>query len=184
MKGIINREERGIFKMEEKKKEIYLTDFMDKHIELLINWLHVPHVKKWFSHTEDWIAEVNKRNREYNWIKHYIIYLNEIPIGFCQYYPYWKSGEDWNGTIPKKGTYSVDYMIGEKQFLYQGYGRRTVKLLNQMIRENSDAERIIVQPEKENIASQKTLLSAGYCYDTKNELYIYKIKNRKRDETS
>lgn len=44
--------------------------------------------------------------------------------------------------------------------------------LNNIIFETTDAERIIVQPEKENHASCNTLLAAGYVYDEENELYI------------
>jgi len=63
---------------------------------LFINWLGSEHIKQWYSPVEDWIAECKQRANEYAWIQHYIILADEAPIGFCQYYPYWRSGEDWN----------------------------------------------------------------------------------------
>lgn len=151
---------------------IQLRPFTDANMPLFIRWLDNDHVKQWYSPVEEWIDEVSKRAEEYSWIQHFIIFAEDVPIGFCQFYPYWRSGENWNGSIPVEETYSVDYFIGDVKFLHKGCASKALKLLNSIIFRRSDARRIIVQPEKDNDASQKTLLSAGYSYDKNNELYI------------
>ncbi|MCB8818028.1 GNAT family N-acetyltransferase [Desulfosporosinus shakirovi] len=72
---------------------IQLRPFMDSDLPLFVNWLHSEHIQRWYAPVEAWIEEVSKRESEYNWIRHYIILSKETSIGFCQYYPYWKSGE-------------------------------------------------------------------------------------------
>ena len=151
---------------------IQLKSFTDGDMPLFIQWLSCDYIKKWYAPIEDWIDEVSKRKEEYCWIKHYIIFFNEIPIGFCQYYPYWKSGENWNGSIATNETYSVDYFIGNTDYLRKGCACEALKRLNSIILSLPDGKRIIAQPDSENRASQKTLLSAGYCYDEENHLFI------------
>ncbi len=154
---------------------IQLEPFTADDISLFIDWISRDRIKQWYSPVEDWIDEVTKREAEYSWIQHYIIYADKTPIGFCQYYPYWKSGEDWNGNIPVKGTYSVDYLIGETEFLRKGYASKALRLLNSIICTLPDATRIIVQPDSDNLASCKTLLAAGYTYDEENHVYILSL---------
>ena len=70
------------------------------------------------------------------------------------------------------GSYSLDYLIGEPSFLRKGYAGRALRLLCRRVFTCPDAARIIVQPEPENYASCKTLLSAGFRYDEPNRLYL------------
>lgn len=153
-------------------KSIYLKKFKDEHMALFFQWLNAGHVKLWFSHPQAWLDEVRGRHAEYDWIQHYIIFCDETPIGFCQFYQYWKSGEDWHSNIPLEGTYSIDYLIGEQGYLHKGHATRAIQLLNHQIDKQADAKRIIVKPDDENQLSQRTLLSAGFAYDAKNKLFI------------
>ncbi len=157
---------------EEKHMTIRLKPLTDADVPLFMAWLGCDRIKKWYSPTEDWIDEVSKRDSEYSWIHHYMIFADDTPIGFCQYYPYWKSGEDWHGRIPVAGTYSVDYLIGDDAFLRKGCARKALRRLSAIVFAHDDAERIIAQPDRDNEASRKTLLSAGYAYDGGNAVYI------------
>ena len=74
--------------------------------------------------------------------------------------------------VTAEATYSVDYFIGKVDFLRKGCACKALKLLNSIIFTESDARRIIAQPEADNHASQRTLLSAGYSYDEENKLFI------------
>lgn len=161
--------------MKDKETSLRLEKFKDQDIPMLTEWLGAEHIKPWFTDPQAWLKEVRERNGEYDWIRHYIIYRGSAPIGFCQYYPYWKSGEDWHGNIPVEGTYSIDYLIGEVKNLQKGYAGAAVRLLSKLIAEEKDAKRIIVQPETDNHASRNTLLSAGYSYDMANGLFLLEI---------
>lgn len=161
--------------MKAKETPLRLKKFTDQDIPLLTEWLGAEHIKPWFTDPQAWLDEVREREGEYSWIRHYIICGDRGSIGFCQYYPYWKSGEDWHGNIPVEGTYSIDYLIGEVENLKKGYASAAVRLLGELIAEEKDAKRIIVQPETDNHASRNTLLSAGYSYDTANGLFLLEI---------
>lgn len=167
------QKENGLMKA--KETPLRLKKFTDQDIPLLTEWLGAEHIKPWFTDPQAWLDEVREREREYSWIHHYIICGDRGSIGFCQYYPYWKSGEDWHGNIPVEGTYSIDYLIGEVENLKKGYASAAVRLLGELIAEERDAKRIIVQPETDNHASRNTLLSAGYSYDTANGLFLLEI---------
>ena len=144
----------------------------DNDVTLFKKWVYQDYIAKWYEHPLDWIDEIENRQGKFNWIHHFIVRNDEKDIGFCQFYAYKKGGENWHGQIELEGTYSIDYMIGERDFLNKGLGKEIIKLLIKKIGAMPDAERIIAQPEPDNKASCGTLISAGFIYDTKNQLYI------------
>lgn len=169
-----------------KNQRINIRSFEETDIILFQKWLMEPHVAKYYHDPSDWLDEVVKRETEFSWITHCIVEQGGIPFGFCQYYPYEKSifyGENWHGSVPIMNTYSIDYMIGELSYIGKGYGREIVLELVKRIFEIPNAERIIVQPEVDNLPSCRTLLSAGFHYDKDNQLYLYQ-KNKETGEKS
>ena len=165
--------ERAQLEQEDMKMEkIQLRIFQDQDLKLLKEWLKQDYILTWYSEPEDWIKEVEERHGTFHWINHFIVDSGEESIGFCQYYPFHNSGETWNGNISKEGTYSIDYLIGKREYLGKGLGCQIVCLLTEKIFEREDAKRVIVQPEPENDASCNTLLSAGYEYEEENKLYL------------
>lgn len=157
-------------------ESVVLRSFADDDMEIFKKWLSTPHVSAWYHDTQDWIDEVEKRHDEYKWINHYIVMCDEKPVGFCQYYEYKLSGEEWHGDIELEGTYSIDYLIGEADYLKKGIGRRIVLELILLIRRENNAKRIIVQPEADNSASCATLSSAGFTlHDADNNVYLLEL---------
>lgn len=152
---------------------IKLRVFRDDDILLLRKWLYEKHVSKWYEHPLDWIEEVEKRESNFSWIHHYIVEYNDVAIGFCQHYEYCNSGEEWHGDIEIDGTYSIDYLIGESEYLKRGFGKVIINELLNIVGSISNAKRIIVQPDSENTASCNTLLSSGFNFDESNKLYLY-----------
>ncbi len=151
--------------------QVILRSFGDDDVALFKQWLYLPHVAKWYHDPLDWIDEIEKRNSDYVWLHHFIALVDEKPIGFCQYYEYCNSGEDWHGNAEIEGTYSIDYMIGDSAYLAKGYGKAMIRLLIEMIKSVESAASIIVQPEQENKPSCNTLLSCGFYFDEANEIY-------------
>ncbi len=149
-----------------------LCTIEDKDIPLLEKWLNKDYVIKWYVEPEAWLHEVKERFNEFKFVSHYIVTLNEKPIGFCQYYTCSDAGEDWYGDITLNGTYSIDYLIGEEEYLGKGFGKSIVYLLTQKIFSLSNAKKIIAKPEFDNKASCNTLLSNGFIYDQRNMLYL------------
>lgn len=156
--------------------ELILREIMDKDVPLFKQWLYLPHVSKWYHDPLDWIEEVEKRNSDFVWLHHYIVETNGYTIGFCQYYEYHNSEEVWHGDVEVEGTYSIDYMIGESDYLKKGLGKAIIKELITKVSSIANAKRIIVQPEPENAASCKTLLSCGFRFDEVNGIYLLNIE--------
>ncbi|WP_206459282.1 GNAT family N-acetyltransferase [Anaerovorax sp. IOR16] len=151
---------------------VMLRALNDNDIALFKKWLYTPHVAAWYHDPLDWIDEIEKRNSNFTWLNHFIVEYKDKPIGFCQYYEYFNSGETWHGNIEVSGTYSIDYMIGEIEYLGKGFGKQIIGALIGKIKIHENAKRVIVQPEPENKASCKTLLSCGFEFDSENEIYI------------
>ena len=153
-------------------KELNLKKFQDEDIQLFENWLRQDFILKWYHEPEEWLREAKEYQGEFHWISRFIVMDEETPMGFCQFYKYEDGKETWNGTIPLEGTYSIDYLIGEKEYIGKGCGRQIINLLIEKIFRETEGERIIAQPEPENAASCRTLLSCGFSFDEKNQLYI------------
>jgi len=153
---------------------IELHNFTDEDIKLFEQWINKDYIKKWYGNLNDWIYEVNNRNGEFNFIKHFIVKSNDQKVGFCQYYDCYHAQEEWYKINNQKEKYSIDYLIGEEEYLNKGYGKIIIKKLIEKIKTEGGKE-IIVQPELENKASNGVLLANGFIYDENNEYYYLKI---------
>ncbi|MGI5897291.1 MAG: GNAT family N-acetyltransferase [Oscillospiraceae bacterium] len=161
--------------------ELYLRRFEDRDLPLLKHWLQCAHVRRWFEHPGAWLDEVRQRTGRYCWIHHFIAVYQQRAVGFCQYYRYSQSGEDWQGNVPLEGTYSVDYLLGEPALLGRGLGRQMVQALIEAVGCEPDARRIIVQPDPENLRSCNTLRAAGFALDLQNRLYRLELSEGRRN---
>jgi len=159
-----------------KIKQIKLRPFAGEDMERFAGWLKKEHVSCWYSPAENWLDELKHRNDAYSWIHHFIAEADGVPMGFCQYYDYALGGETWHNGTDISDTYSIDYLIGEEEFLGKKLAPKMIRALEEKIWKETSAQKIIVQPEKENRISRRTLLSAGYCYDEIDDLFV-KEKN-------
>ncbi len=146
--------------------KLHLRPIEDADLSLLNVWLHKPYILKWYEDPDAWLDEIRQRNGPFTFIHHFIVMKGSQPIGFCQYYDCYDAGEDWYSVHTCRETYSIDYLIGEEVHLGTGNGKRIIQLLIDAIRTHTQAKEIIVQPEEENQASCKTLVSCGFVFDT------------------
>ena len=135
-----------------------LRPLTDDDLPLLRHWLEKPHVRTWFEHPDHWLREARQRRTEFAWIRHFIALCGQTPVGFCQYYPYARGGENWHGSVPVDGSYSIDYLVGDETSLRRGLGARMVLALIRILRDVPDAPRVSVRPDP--------------AYDADNQLFI------------
>lgn len=152
---------------------IKLREVDRKYLQRLKSWLEKDYIKKWLGDFAEWIKEIE----DFTWINHYIVILNNKPIEFCQYYDCYNGSEieDWYKVKNLNEVFSIDYFIGESDYLNKGYGKKIVDALLKVIINNESPKKIIVQPEKDNIISCKVLIANGFNYDEKLQYYIKKI---------
>jgi RimJ/RimL family protein N-acetyltransferase len=137
-------------------------------------WLYSEHVAPWYERPQDWLGEINNRHSEFSFITHMIAEIDGNPIGFCQYYDcyYSREYENWGIDIAAPGEiYSIDYLIGEPEYLRRGFGKTIICSLLEILK-NLGAETIIVSTDENNEASNRSLLTNGFM---KSEGY-YSLK--------
>lgn len=162
-----------------KEDMIQLRKMEQNDLHIFKKWLYTPHVARWYHDPLDWIHEVEEQDSKFCWIHHFIVEHKGQPIGFCQYYACKDSDELWEGYTALGGSYSIDYMIGESNYLRNGFGKMIVAELTNRIALHSDAKRIVVQPESENKASCGLLLSCGFVLDMEKEIYVKLLQTGK-----
>lgn len=157
--------------------DLRLRSLEDSDLPILTQWLYTKHVSPWYQNPDEWLDEISNRHSLYRFIHHYIVMLQDIPIGFCQYYDCYFAKEDWYTVSAPSTLFSIDYLIGDISHLHKGYGRQIVRTLTQKIKDHESFVTIIVRPEPDNIASINTVRSAGYRYDAAKDYYYYSPNN-------
>ena len=157
---------------------IGLRPLTDEDVNLFLGWLDKEYVYKWMcpkgeEHRQDWLNEINDRNGKYSFIKHFIVYFDDVKIGFCQYLDCFYAPEYYGATLEKSFAYGIGYLIGEEKYLNKGIGKIIIKMLEEKIIEIGGKE-IVADPSPENTASVKTLLSNGFV-KVKDDDYRKKI---------
>lgn len=147
--------------------QLTLRPLFDGDTALLERWLHAGHVKPWYEHPADWLREVAGRRGAFRFITHLIAEVNGAPVGFCQYYDCYdaREYEDWGMENPVPGeAFSIDYLIGEPEYLRRGYARAMVEQLLERLR-GIGAKTVVVQPDEANTASRRLLEACGFVFD-------------------
>lgn len=151
----------------------------DSDIPFIEIWLNKEHVKRWYEILDlgitinDWISEIKEHKGEFQWITYLIVLWQDRPIGLCQYYKCVDSSDEDFGTLPLTGSYGIDYLIGEESYLGKGLGKGIITLLVDKIFSLQDAQRVTADIDKNNKASEKTLLSCGFkLLDTGSSRYV------------
>ena len=150
----------------------------DADAQWLERRLNEPHVLEWFHEPDGWLDEFEKRGGDFAFITHLIAELDDEPFGYCQFYPFSEGGEEWYKSEDIEGVYSIDYMIGEPQYLKKGLGRQMIKALVGKIKELPGARRIVAQPEAGNAPSRAALLASGFAYEGESDVFIYELSTR------
>ena len=150
-------------------EKITLKPLLNSDINLFAKWLDKDYIYKWFcpegeSHREAWLSEVKNENGKYNHIKHFIVNYKDVKIGYCLFADIYfepKSKENYGKNIDKNTVFEIGYLIGEEEYLNRGIGKIIIKKLEEKIIE-IDGKEMVADPDEENIASIKILLSNGF----------------------
>lgn len=146
---------------------LLLRPIEDSDIIKMERWLNKDRIRMWYDDPSDWLEEIRERNGAFSFLKHFIIVYQGKEIVFCQYYKCPDGDSEWDGD----GSYSIDYLIGEDDFLHKGFGKAAVSLLIAKVFSHYDAIQIIVSPDEGNTASKRTLLSNGFIFNKEKGKY-------------
>lgn len=158
------------FMMKRCPSQMTLRPLFDGDISLMERWLYIPHVAQWYKHPDHWLNELRERRGEFSFLTHFIAEFEGVPIGFCQYYDtffaqdYEVWNEEWHINDKQGKIFSIDYFIGEPSYLRRGFGKEMIAQMLDMLR-NSGAQTVIVEPERENTASNRVLEVNGFLWN-------------------
>lgn len=156
--------------------ELKIRSFEDNDLPLMQKWLATPHVATWYEQPDQWLHEIENRHSEFAFLTHLIAEVDAVSIGFCQYYDcyYTRHLEDWGQELPVPGeVFSIDYLIGEPEYLRQGYAKKMIQQMLGMI-QKVGAKQVIVDPDENNTASNRLLESCGFAHN--GNCYILDIE--------
>ena len=109
--------------------------------------------------------EVENTDGKYDHFKHFIVYYDDVKIGYCLYFDvYFEQAylqENYGITVDKNSVYEIGYLIGEEEYLNKGIGKIIIKKLEEKIIETGGKE-ILADPNPKNIPSINVLLSNGF----------------------
>lgn len=153
-----------------------MDDIYDYHYDSF----EIDVLDQWLNKAREYIEQDNWKEailiakaclEEYAFLRHYIVYVENKPVGFGQWYDCFDAKEDWYTVERPDEIFSIDYFIGEEEYLRKGYGKAIVKELINMIKQWQLDAQIVVQPDLENIASGKALEANGFAYDEGRKYY-------------
>lgn len=134
-------------------------------LNVLCKWLDKPHVKEWWDDHlthEEIKAKYGQRIGD-KAVVPFIVYLNEKPIGFIQYYHATQVGDGW-WPNEKEGTVGLDQFIGEEACINQGLGTQMITLFTQKLFSMPNIQKIIIDVDPNNSRAIKCYENAGFKF--------------------
>lgn len=133
----------------------------EKDLELMHRWFQEPEIKRWYARGKSWsfLEITDKYLPQFSGQKNvpsFIIYLDELPVGFIQYYllvdslPEGVYGYDHPlfKRFPASELAGIDLFIAEQKFRGIGLGR---KIIDAFISEHlSKFKGVVVDPSSDN----------------------------------
>ena len=171
--SLVEGELKDRYGSETKTNKFAVRPFFDKDIPLMEKWLNEPHVAQWYKHPNHWLKELHERRGTYAFLSHFVVESDNKAIGFCQYYDCYHSqqhevwNDEWKVGDKQGEVFSIDYLIGEPEYLKRGLGTRIVTELVNKLRAIG-AKKCIVSPEPENIASTRVLKANGFILNNRD----------------
>ena len=158
---------------------ITFVPLVKSHFSLLIKWLQTPHVRLWWDQDIKWTPElieekyseyvngsksVNERHGEFKKpIYAYIICIDNVPIGYIQYYNFYDFPRDSCPDLSKlpKSCAGLDLYIGEVEFFGKNIGSTVLSLfLEEHVFERFNY--VFVDPDTTNLGAIRAYEKVGF----------------------
>ncbi len=133
----------------------------------MLQWFKEPHVEKWWpTPQENELMEYFLEKIRSKDTFGFIVFLEERPIGYIQYYYIDRKNEKTGFSLPllpDETTVGIDQFIGDSNYLYKGYGTLLIKqFIEELFILEPKLTTIIVDPDSENIAAIRCYEKVGF----------------------
>lgn len=152
--------------------KIALRPVVDGDLPLLEEWLRKERILKWYEDADEWLGEIEQRDGAFSFLHHFIALVDGAPIGFGQWYDCFDAQEEWYEVGTPGEMFSLDYLVGEDEWLGKGYGKAIVTALVDAIRQRHPEAAVVAQPELENAASCRALTANGFVFDEDKKYFV------------
>jgi aminoglycoside 6'-N-acetyltransferase len=172
---------------------ISFTPLAESHFPLLLKWLEASHVKAWWPVDVRWTTELIQ-DKYGDYVKGYkalklphgtvkppihafIIFCENVPIGYCQFYNRHDFPSDHLselGELPDSCA-GHDWYIGELGYIGHGIGEKVLKLfLEDKI--FSKYTNVLVDPDVKNETAIKVYKKAGFVIVKAKDDVVWMLK--------
>lgn len=137
----------------------------EKDMRLFFTWVKKPHIAQWWKSDtyEKFFEKYHPKMASQNFVFPFIMYINEKPIGYIQYYLADKVDNGWwMKTHGQAGTIGMDIIIGETDYIGKGFGPMLIKKFIEKIYQETKASKIIIDPSVNNIAAIRCYEKIGF----------------------
>ncbi|MCB0413678.1 MAG: GNAT family N-acetyltransferase [Bdellovibrionales bacterium] len=143
-----------------KYKFIPLTE---SKLYLLEKWLKEPHVKEFWDDGESWEESYEKYilKTSSDVVKQFLVYFQEKPIGYIQFYWASKVGDGWWEGYPSD-VLGIDQYIGDSEYLGKGHGTNLIKEFIIYLKSNYNVSKIITDPSPNNPRAIRCYEKVGF----------------------
>jgi RimJ/RimL family protein N-acetyltransferase len=143
--------------------KIAFIPFSAEHMDLFLGWLKQPHVKEFWTESENELEVREKflgklRSRG---VESFIIQIDDQCIGYIQAYEADKIGGGWWPNA-SAGTYGIDQFIGNPALIGKGIGIQVVRSFVQRLIADKGAKTIIADPDPKNARAIRLYQKLGF----------------------
>lgn len=135
-------------------------------LPLFHEWLHRPHVARWWYEDLGTLEEVSKEYGAYitgeEPVEPYLVLYEGRPIGYIQWYLV-SDDEEYERLIDIEDSAGIDVFIGEEEFLHRGFGAGIIgDFIKTVVFADERVAVCIIDPEPENTAAIRAYEKVGF----------------------
>jgi pimeloyl-ACP methyl ester carboxylesterase/RimJ/RimL family protein N-acetyltransferase len=138
----------------------------EKDLPLFFAWVKKPHIAQWWKSDtyEKFVEKYQPQIITANYCLPFIMYINEKPIGYIQYCLADKADDGWwcKQHGQPAGTIGMDIIIGETDYVGKGFGPMLIKKFAEKIFTETNAPKIIIDPDTTNQAAIRCYEKVGF----------------------
>ncbi len=148
------------------KYNITFKPLEEKDMTLFFAWVKKPHIAKWWKSDtyEKFVEKYRPKIASQSYVFPFIMYINENPMGYIQYYLADKVDDGWWSKTHGQpaGTVGMDIIIGETDYVGKGFGPMLIKKFIEKIYQETKTSKIIIDPDVGNIAAIRCYEKVGF----------------------
>jgi len=179
-------------------KNITFKALKEEHFSLLLKWVEMPHIKKWWDTDINWTQELIEKKYS-NYVKGFkrlkfktqiiekpmhgfIINCDGVDIGYIQYYNKhdFPPEQGYDTSELPESCASIDWYIGEHDYVGKGIGTQALNIfLNKFV--FKVYENAFVDPDTGNVRAIHVYEKIGFKKIMESDSAILMIKARISD---